>query len=434
MCGIIITNTSENIDLIKHRGLYCKTVNQNGMLLSHHRLPIQSAGHDKYDQPLKINDEGWLMFNGEIFNYPPDFKNDTEYLKWIFQRFTMDKIMELANDWDGFWAITYIVGNTIYCFTDPLGKKQLYYNEIGEICSEIRPLINLFSKVDEQYRGQIYKFGYSISDRTPWTNIRRILPNKLHTFQFGQLIKVSKDYFDWTKPVQGDLYDLLKESIQRRLLSHSLPIGCLISGGLDSSIIAWILEHLRFKVNYYSIENGEREYVDMLAADLGINYTYLDVDPVDRKEAFRYNETPVDLGSVEQQHALFAAIPEKIVLSGDGADELFGGYQRINDYDSQRSDIFDELTHYHLPKLDRASMRYTIELRSPFLSHDIIRYALKLPLAQRTNKEILKREFSEWIPNEIINRPKLPLKNKNIIKDKLEYRYETIKEFYDENL
>ena len=132
------------------------------------------------------------------------------------------------------------------------------------------------------------------------------------------------------------------------------------------------------------------------------------------------------------QYHLFEAVKKtghRIVISGDGADELFGGYSRMADYDSQGSDIFDELTYYHLPRLDRMSMAHTIELRNPFLGHDVVRFARSLDLDQRTGKKILKEAFKDQLPPEIVNRPKEALKNPSIKKDKLKYRKKIVDMF-----
>jgi asparagine synthetase B (glutamine-hydrolysing) len=139
------------------------------------------------------------------------------------------------------------------------------------------------------------------------------------------------------------------------------------------------------------------------------------------------------MGSVIPQYHLFDAIKKgtntRIVISGDGADELFGGYRRINEYDSQQSDIFHELTSYHLPRLDKMSMAHTLELRSPFLNHDIVRFAINLPFEERKNKKILKDTFSGLIPDSIIERKKLALKNTKIIEDQIEYRKKIVELF-----
>jgi asparagine synthase (glutamine-hydrolysing) len=139
------------------------------------------------------------------------------------------------------------------------------------------------------------------------------------------------------------------------------------------------------------------------------------------------------MGSVVPQYHLFEAIKNgsntRIVISGDGADELFGGYRRMNEYDSQDSDIFHELVYYHLPRLDKLSMAHTLELRSPFLNHDIVRFALSLPLEERKNKKILKDTFKGLIPESIIDRSKLALKNQMIVEDQIEYR-KKIKDLY----
>jgi asparagine synthase (glutamine-hydrolysing) len=125
------------------------------------------------------------------------------------------------------------------------------------------------------------------------------------------------------------------ESVQNRLVSKNYPISLLVSGGLDSSIIAAILAELKADVRWFSIENGEKEYIDILSKHLDKGVTFLDysMDNSLLKEIYQiWNEGPIDLGSVIPQYHLFKAIKEnsnhRIVLSGDGADELFGGYNR----------------------------------------------------------------------------------------------------------
>merc|ERR1711991_1311828 len=111
------------------------------------------------------------------------------------------------------------------------------------------------------------------------------------------------------------------------------------------------------------------------------------------------------------------------VLTGDGADELFGGYRRAKEYDSQYSDVFCELPYYHLPKLDRTMMRSTIELRAPFLSPAVIVHALNLPWSERMGeKTVLKETFKNLVPKKILDRDKLPLKTDAIRKDPMEQR------------
>ena len=352
--------------------------------------------------------------------------------------------------WDGFWAIVIYDSNTqdIISFTDPLGKKLLYYSEKGEISSEIKSLAYNQSPVDQIFISGVKKWGYNTDDRTPYRDVKRFLPNTIYSYnlqspdfkftypEYCKFLnypipelegKSYEDHMEW-------LWSKMVESVKNRLISKNYPISLLVSGGLDSSIIAAILEiGGETDVTWYSIENGETPYVEILANkfDKKVNFLKYEMDENLNREIYQYwNETPIDLGSVIPQYHLFKAIKEnsnhRIVLSGDGADELFGGYKRINEYDSQASDVFHELSFYHLPRLDKMSMAHTLELRNPFLNLEIVRFALHLPFEWRRDKKILKDTFGPILPQEIINRDKAPLKNPGIKEDKIAYRYKAV--------
>ena len=74
-------------------------------------------------------------------------------------------------------------------------------------------------------------------------------------------------------------------------------------------------------------------------------------------------------------------------------------------------------------------MAHTLELRSPFLNHDIVRFAINLPFEERRNKTILKDTFRGLVPDSVIERSKLPLKNQKIVEDQISYRKDVIKLF-----
>jgi asparagine synthase (glutamine-hydrolysing) len=468
MCGILISKSNDHsiINSISHRGIEAKTIEtKQGYYLTHHRLPIQTSDGDEWSQPYEINKGIYLLFNGEIFNYPIErFDSDTEYLIDFFRQYTSFDSLLIAGinhiqRWDGFWSIVIYNENTgeIILFTDPLGKKQLYINDQGEICSEIKGLVREDSVIDPVFMGAIHKWGYNHDDRTPFTNVKRLLPNTIFSWQIGshQIRKTFNSYVDfyiWPKlspsfpgeDICDHLRQIMWKSVDDRLISKNYPIGVLLSGGLDSAIIGGTLVKMGAKVDWYTIENDEDEYVQACEKEWGISVTRLKYDMNlsdesvidDLKEIYcKWNETPIDLGSVVPQFNLFKAVKEKsgnrIVISGDGADELFGGYNRINKYDSQGSDMLHELTYYHLPRLDRMSMAHTIELRNPFLCHDMIRFATTLHIEDRTNKRILKEAFRGIVPEEVLNRSKSALKNDHIKKDPGTYREFIIQLYQD---
>jgi len=462
MCGILLTTRAtempEILDSIKHRGIERSEISfDNGVTLCHHRLPIQTIDGDKWSQPIEVSPGIYLMFNGEIFNYDSRiFSSDTEYLCNLFSNlktlnpeFFCGIYVPHIQTWDGFWAIVLYDSSSgdIIAFTDPLGKKCLYKNELGEICSEIKGLFTGQSEFDQHFISSVRKWGYVTNNTTPFVNIKRVMPNNIYSYNIASpsFDKMFPKYYrTWEAPIReligadyeahmNWLWDKMFDSVKARLVSKNYPIALLMSGGLDSSIIAAILNQTDSKVQWYSIENGEKEYVDLLSSHIGASPVFLDykMDNDRISEIYAdWNESPIDLGSVIPQFFLFDAVKKtsgyRIVISGDGSDELFGGYRRIHEYDSQQSDIFDELSFYHLPRLDKMSMAHTLELRSPFLNLDIVRFASHLPKEWRTDKKILKDTFGPLLPIEIVNRKKEALKNPEIKEDVLSYRQKAV--------
>ena len=462
MCGILIAHnpSEERINSIAHRGIeYSTHSDASGLTLCHHRLPIQTAVGDAWIQPIEISPNRYMLFNGEIFNYPLDYGSDTEYLKTLFSSFDFSSLEMFSalyephiRSWDGFWAICLVDMNKkeVIAFTDPLGKKCLYYNDKGEICSEMKGLIDQDSFQDSSFMGGVRKWGYVSNETTPFANIQKLKPNYFHKWNFSSpdfkqsygpyyVFKPLKFQFNSEDMLLDWVWNKLELATKNRLLSLDYPISILLSGGLDSSIIGGLLLKLGADVSWYTINNGpDNDYVRDCEDYWGIKVNQLEYNmEMDEQKLqeiyFKWNESPVDMGSVIPQYFLFDAIKKgtdtRIVLSGDGADEMFGGYRRIDEYDSQGSDIFHELTHYHLPRLDKMSMAHTLELRNPFLNLDLVQLALELPFELRKHKTVLKKAFKGLIPDSVIERKKHPLKNEKIVKDPMQYRTEAIDYF-----
>ena len=216
-----------------------------------------------------------------------------------------------------------------------------------------------------------------------------------------------------------NIREAVETAVYNRLVSD-VPVSVLLSGGVDSSIIYKLMEEETHNFTIFHIENGEdSEYLQYLNIPSDLEVVNLDLKTGQNLDDVIFaNEGPVDLGSMLPQYRMAEAIAEhgiKVCITGDGADEVFGGYRRQFDYDAQYSDIFDELVFYHLPRLDKMSMRFTTELRSPFLARDVIQAGLALPYEDRIDKNGLKSYFDDIVPKEILYRRKHPLESKQVL-------------------
>lgn len=424
MCGLILADPRHGPDAINNavtamsyrgadglRGL----VSWRGWTIGHTRLAIQDLS-PAGAQPVVEKDQVFA-FVGEIFNH---FISEQNSMGIALRRRDFHHL-------DGFWSVVQISKSGAYAFTDYLGSKPLYWwPEQGVVCSEIRPMFELAPPpaLDQIYLANCIKWGYDYSGRTPWEGIFQLPPGVVINLESGG----RQFYWDWAK-VPGQP-DELKPEIDNAIFNRTVsdrPVSMLLSGGLDSSIVYYTLAQAGKEIEAFSVENGESEF-------LPEGVQVLDLPEVSTKEAVEILQAPIDLGSMVPQLKLARAVASKgynVCLTGDGADELFGGYRRAQEYDSQQSDVFVELPYYHFPRLDRIMMSETIELRSPFIAPRVIAAALRLPYSKRTSKQALKEAYSGVVPDPILKRDKHPLKTEAVISGGYNYRRRLVQEFID---
>ena len=426
MCGFLIAkdnskhNVIKYIDKMSYRGLpeYKGFQQYEGYNLAHIALPMVNPNPDIAIQPIRNDKEPPSMFVGEIFNYK-DFGDYETDARMIHETYREEMSHDFFHNFDGFWSFITFFNKKPIIYTDFLGIKPVYYRkDIFAAASEI-DVLKEFGPVtrNELFHSNVMKWGYDPTGNTPWNEIEQLKPG--HFLYEGR----EYPYWDWNQVPITNLYDDLSLAVKLRCQGFR-DVSMLLSGGLDSTIIHGLIKEQGLNVTSIHVENKERSYaklVDKNALDVE-----LDNIKIDDEYAVKVHQSPVDLGSVKPQIAMAVKLEQlgyHNVLTGDGADELFGGYRRAKEYDSQYSDVFCELPYYHLPKLDRTMMRSTVELRAPFLSPAVIVHALNLPWSQRMGeKTVLKETFKNIVPKKILDREKLPLKTEEIRKDPMEQR------------
>lgn len=421
MCGFIAArnvdvNLDEIIENISYRGYnqHYKGYENGlyGLQLAHYSLPFVNLDPEVAVQPRKDLHPG--LFVGEIFNYRElGYKTDIECAINTYIKEGTDGF----HQFDGFWTLVVGTCQGLFGCTDHLGIKPLYYRTDMEAMASEPDILKKLGPVtpDQHFLSNTMKWGYDPQPNTPWEQIKQVPPG--HYVLNG----VVKPYWDWQRISAFDLRYDLTESVQNRL-GGQRDVSMLLSGGLDSTIIYGLIKELGRDITAIHVDNGEEDYARLVTEDI----IDIKLDDVSLEDAVKIHQTPVDLGSVRPQIAMARKLRELgfyAVMTGDGADELFGGYSRAARYNSQYSDVFSELPYYHLPRLDRANMRYTVELRAPFLSPKVIKHALMTPYNKRNGeKKILKETFADLVPEPILNRTKHALKTEAIRTDPEEQR------------
>ncbi len=351
-------------EVLGHRGPDDTGMYLDGYVgLGHTRLSIIDLEHGK--QPIH-NETGSIrvVFNGEIYNYPELRESlirsghrfythtDTEVIVHLYEEYG-DRFPEYLNGqfaialWDSAEKYLYLV-------RDRVGIAPLFYTIIENrlfFASEVKAILAGTQRspvLDTCALDQIMTFWTTAGDRTVFSNVHSVLP--------GQYLKVTpggiarNTYWEWGYPPDGDYCqdsaDRIRETVSELLidatrirLRSDVPVGAYLSGGLDSSALVSIMHHytdtqLRtFSLGFDVDDLDESGYQDTLIKSLSADHSRVVCEKHSIAETFPdaiwFMETPVlRTAPVPMMHlsGLVHDMGYKVVLTGEGADEVFGGY------------------------------------------------------------------------------------------------------------
>jgi len=321
-----------------------------------------AGGH----QPM-MNEDGtvWIVFNGEIYNHRelrPALEqcghryatnSDTETILHLYEEYGADCVHHLRGMFA--FAIWDTRRKKLFCARDRLGIKPFYYAIVANrfaFASEVKSLLEIPGfqpRLNRRALPEFFTFGYISSDETLFEGVRKLLPG--HRLQIDLTNQDTRpritQYWDLdVSPSKCELSeaeyveqfrDQFTETVHGHLMSD-VPVGVFLSGGLDSSSIAAVMAGLRkepiqtFSVGYAEDEYSELPYARQVAKHIGAEYNEVILDP---KEFFAtlpqliwHEDEPLVWPSSVALYYVSRLAREKVkvVLTGEGTDEIFAGY------------------------------------------------------------------------------------------------------------
>jgi len=445
MCGILMVRSRDPIPLKKHLEAM-KLIQSRGPDFSRYRydknifigqtvLHITGA-REYYDNSPR----NFLAYNGEIYNYRDlgPYTTDTEFVHECVEQ----DLGRLKAGW-GPWAWAWTDNTTVMYATDPQGERALYQYQddaILIVSSEVAPILTYINTTKQ---AQPYTTrNWTMLDTTPWAGITRCVPGML--YRDGHPAGIIDSIWSWIKTPQAQTEDEAYEEFSSRWrtvmrqMTPACDVALTYSGGLDSSII---LSHLPGSYLYTVNMKGKDPISERVESFLNpgelAHLARFDVDEQDFALAFQACadrlKMPIQTGSFVGQWLIAALCGQRVLFTGLGADELFGGYTVYQDMqftsDASASpysratplwrqcvetcagdaeaatllaDYWHQIVGCDARAADVINGAYGIEPRSPFLARPIMQLALNLPTPLRRGKPLIRRMFLErWTEAQI---------------------------------
>lgn len=490
----------------------------NSCCLAHTRLSIIDIENGSQPMTIRHNENTYhIIFNGEIYNHKIIRKklkdkgfvfnsnSDTEVIGYAFVHWGADFVKEL----NGIFAIAIYdeFYNTLYLFRDHFGVKPLYYTQIGDTIifasridtlfeyPRVRPSLSMDGFNEIFTLGPAKTYGHGV-----FSGIDELLPGQYYII--SPYYKIKKIYYRIeSKPHEDDeattvekTRQLLIDSIKQQMISD-VPICTFLSGGLDSSLVSSVCaknidepEKLKtYSFDFYDndkhfVSNSfqkslDKPYIDIMIEYLNSDHTYLKCGSSDMYSMLydsvdsRCLPTMADIDSSLLFFCKKVSMNHKVTLTGECADEIFGGYPWFHRNEMIYSDAFpwmpdlsfkksllnpefaaalhmekyvrnaynktiseinilpEDCAHETklkqicylnirwfmqtlLDRMDRTSMNYGLEARVPFADKNIVDYVFNVPwklkIKNNQPKYLLMKASEGLLPNEIIYRAKNP--------------------------
>jgi len=385
MCGICGFNWDDKnlivkmIETQKHRGPNDSGhyVDEN-VSLGHTRLSIIDLS-EKGKQPIHNEDDSiWIVFNGEIYNYKSTKKElikkghkfytetDTEVIIHAYEEYGTECLVKLNGQFA--FCIFDTIKKELFLGRDRFGIKPLYYlNKNGRFifASEIKCILNydLERKVNKNALNEYFTYRYSLAPNTLFENIKKLKPahymvinlksNNLDIKKYFHS-KISKINVNSVDEYSKKLANLLIDSVKLRMTAD-VPVACLLSGGIDSSIITGLASKFNSDINTFSVgfeTSSELKYAKIVSDYFNTTHHELVVTNEDvllnmDKMIYHMDEPIGDPGFFPTLLiSELASKHNKVVLAGEGADEIFGGYDKYKLY------VYGRKISFIFPKLN----------------------------------------------------------------------------------
>lgn len=329
----------------------------------HRRLSILDLSENAF-QPMETSDKRYsIIFNGEIYNYIELKKelralglhfytdhSDTEALLNAYAEWGVDCLSRIRGMFA--FAIFDRINETIFLARDRIGQKPLYYefsDEKFSFSSELNPLIQFSDsrrKIDLEGLRYYMAFGYIPHPLSIFEGIKKLPPAsyalldlKKRSIQIERYWDVSFSEGNESKAFEAykrDVEETLTESVSLRLRSD-VPVGAFISGGIDSTLVVKKIKEIGkkkfdiFGADFPQADKSEKKYMEEVAStyEQNLNVSFIDLSHAENiGDIVKVFDEPFDGGSSIALFDLFkvAGASYKVILTGDGGDEMFSGY------------------------------------------------------------------------------------------------------------